>query len=175
VAFAGGLFSTVASGYQFPPNQSMEYQVKAAFLLNFARYITWPSDTFSNPAAPLTICVPELNPFGPVLEQMVAGETVGERPVEIRTLASPASAAECHVLFVPRTVGEQMERWLAPAQKRPVVTVGEATRFIPAGGIINLLNMDGRIRFEVNGAAARRNGLDVSSRLLALAVPTSHE
>ena len=106
-----------------------------------------------------------------MLQQIVEGETVGDRTrrhtrchVSNRRLAT-VSFCSCR-----RALEANLERWLEPARKHPVVTVGESPGFIAAGGIINLVNVGGRIRFEINATAARRNDLDISSRLLALAV-----
>jgi YfiR/HmsC-like len=148
---------------------SSEYQLKGAFLLNFARYIEWPDAAFASETSPLSICVTEPNPFGKTLEKLIAGESVGAHPVSARVV-SPDALTGCHMVFVPRTSRDDTVTVLRSTQKNPVVTVGEESGFTTAGGIINLVNREGRIRFEINAAAARRKGLRISSRLQALAL-----
>jgi hypothetical protein len=147
-----------------------EYQLKGAFLLNFARYTEWPDGAFATPSSPLRICVPAPNPFGTALEQLADGETVGAHPVAVRVFATLQGLTGCHLVFVPRSLGERTEALLTNTRGAPVLTVGESPGFTQAGGIINLVNVDGRIRFEINAAAARDKGLDISSRLLALSM-----
>ena len=142
----------------------LEYQVKAAYLFNFTRFVGWPEGT---PAAagPLTICVAEINPFGPVLESTLAGETAAGRMLTTRVVRNPTTA--CHVLFIPRGVPAGVH--LRAVGMLPILTVGESTDFIQQGGMINFVLEGGRVRFEINQGAALRNHLTISARLLQLA------
>jgi hypothetical protein len=143
---------------------SLEYRVKAAFLLNFTRFIDWPSAATGD-GGPLTICVAERNPFGAALASTAAGETSGGRP--IATIIVDNDVTPCQVLFVPR--GVSAARHLRRVGDRPVLTVGEADDFIEQGGVVNFVLEAGRVRFEINPKAAERHQLKVSSRLLGLA------
>jgi hypothetical protein len=140
----------------------IEYQVKAAFLYNFVRFVEWPGPSL---AGPLTICVAGRNPLGTFLEDTVRGEIVAGRAIATRVVLEPES--DCHVVFVP--MGAASAAYLRAARNTPTLTVGESPSFIEMGGIINFVMDGGRVRFEINPQAADRAQLRISSRLLQLA------
>lgn len=146
---------------------SLEYHVKAAFLLNFARFTEWPTTAFESADAPIQVCVLGENPFGETLVETLRQETAGGRTFAVRTVDSSPSAERCHLVFVPR--GEDRRAALLLARGRALVTVGESDGFLAAGGTINLFIEDGRVRFSVNQEAATRKGIQFSSHLLRLA------
>lgn len=152
--------TTGASAQDIP----LEYRVKAAYLLNFTRFVEWPSP--ATPAAPLSICVARRNPFGTFLSSTIAGETAAGRPLTARVVARPD--ASCGVLFVPN--GVAAEPLLRAVAKAPVLTVGESSDFLQRGGMIAFVLEQGRVRFAVNPAAAKLSRLVISSRLLQLAL-----
>lgn len=80
---------------------SIEYRVKAAYLLNFARYVEWPPAAFASDSDPLTVCVAGNDPFGAVLDHTFEGHLVGGRAVVGRRIAGISSASGCHILFIP--------------------------------------------------------------------------
>lgn len=140
----------------------LEYQVKAAYLYNFVKYVEWPDPV----TGPILICVAGQNPFGTVLEDLVRNETV--RGVPLRTEVIPGPIPECHVVFTPRT--SRIPVYLKAAAGTPTLTVGETDGFIELGGMIRFFVDGGKnVRFEINRAAAERVKLRISSRLLQLA------
>jgi hypothetical protein len=141
---------------------STEYQVKAAFLFIFVKFVEWPDGTLSDQ---IDICVAGANPFGETLGETLRGEELDGRPISWRTISQPD--ASCHVLFVPSRVGPRP--FLRAAQSRQQLTVGESPTFLADGGIINFVIEENRVRFEISPAAASRAGLRISSRLLQLA------
>lgn len=141
---------------------SLEYQVKAAFLLNFLRFVEWPA---SAPPGPLTICVAGRNPLGTFLDETVRDETVGGRSILTRVILEPEPG--CHMVFVPR--GAATTAYLRAGRNSPVLTVGEIPAFIDMGGIINFIVEDGNVKFEISPHAAERAQLRISSRLLQIA------
>jgi hypothetical protein len=141
---------------------SREYQVKAAFLYNFAKFVEWPPSAL---AGPLTICIAGRNPLGAALDDVVSGETVGGRPIHTRIILEPEPG--CHVMFIPD--GAAASAYLRASRGAPTLTVGETPAFIGIGGIISFFVEDGKVRFEINPEAAERAQLRVSSRLLQLA------
>lgn len=151
------------------PDAQGEYDIKAAFVLNFVRYVDWPARAFATPSAPLVICVLDPNPFGKVLEALVAGETVSGRPISSRIASTSGPLGGCHVVFVPREQTSRAASVIVSTTNAPVLTVGEVPRFIEHGGIINLVTTGDRVRFEINADAAEQKGITISSRLLALA------
>ncbi|MEW6322185.1 MAG: YfiR family protein [Acidobacteriota bacterium] len=145
-----------------------EYQVKAAFLYQFTRFVEWPADAFADRKAPVVLCLAGTDPFGDLLDGQLAGKTAGERPFRIVRLAAGAPPA-CHILFVGASERERTARWLDAHAGRPVLTIGDMSGFARDGGVANFVVESSRVRFEFNTAAADRARLKVSSKLLALA------
>jgi hypothetical protein len=151
-----------------------EYQVKAAFLLNIARFVDWPPGGFAQPTAPLTFCIVGSDPFGPHLDEAFSGRQVAGHQLEVRRLASVAPAG-CHVLFLGGSDPSKVSAALAQVGRAAVLTVGDTRSFAAAGGAIALYVDDQRVRFEVNVAASNRAGLTISARVLALASAVHRE
>ena len=143
-----------------------EYQVKAAFLLNFTKFIEWPTASFEAPDSPITICVLD-DPFGGALDQLVAGEVVNGRKVAVQRIKHTPAPKTCQVLFISRSQKEAAK--ILPTVGPGVLTVGEGTRFIRDGGIIAFVLENRRVRFDVNTTAAENARLKVSSKLLNVA------
>lgn len=156
-----------------PPVQAQEtyreYDVKAAFLYNFVKFVDWPAAAFRDDRSPLEICVYGTDPFSRSLDDVVKGESVGGRRLAIRRPASFAGFEGCHVLFVCASEREMMSEVLAAVAGRPVLTVADSDGFLPAGGMINFVLDEGRVRFRINQPAAERVRLTISSKLLRLA------
>jgi hypothetical protein len=144
---------------------TIEYDVKAAFLLNFARFVEWPS---SRRGQPFQMCTLQPDPFGPRLETTAAGETWEGRPIVVRRLTSLRSA-DCHLLYVPAAAAGMFRSDHSVLAGQPVLTVGETDDFLSGGGIIRLFVESNRVRFSVNQRASEAVGLRMSSRLLRLA------
>jgi YfiR/HmsC-like len=156
------LFCREAAGQ--PP---IEYQVKAAFLLNFTKFTEWPPAAFGSPDSPLTICILGDDPFGNVLDQIVEGEVVDGRKIAVQRIKSAPPARSCQALFVNRA-GKDPPK-IFPGLGPGVLTIGEGEGFIHDGGMIAFILEDRRVRFNVNQAAAENAGLKLSSRLLRVA------
>ncbi len=148
-----------------PP--TIEYDVKAAFLLNFARFVEWPA---ARRAQPFNLCTLLPDPFGPRLEAATAGETWEGRAIAVRRLPSLRDA-DCHLLYVPGGAMDEFRSRRKVLSGQPVLLVGESADFIDAGGMIRLFLDEKHVRFAVNQEAANSAGLRVSSRLLRLARP----
>ncbi len=146
-----------------------EYEVKAAYLLNFARYAEWPAAGPADSAADLVICVLGHDPFGAVLDRTVAGRRVLGHPVRVLRPGSRAEALLCRLAFISGDPHAEIDPWLAELRGRPVLTVGDGPDFTEAGGTIAFVPVEETIRFEVNRAALERSGVRLSSRVLALA------
>jgi len=146
-----------------------EYQLKAAFLYNFTKFVEWSPGRFADETSPIVIGVFGANPFGSELEAAVAGRTVNRRPITVRMLANADEARSVHVVFVDTTGEAGLEELLAAAREAGVLTVGESPQFAARGGIINFTIEGDRVRFEINQAAGERAGLRISAQLLKLA------
>jgi hypothetical protein len=142
-----------------------EYEIKAAFLLNFTKFIVWPASA-AEPGTPFSICIVGENPFGRTLDQLVEGETVNGRPIEIRTWpGSPTHS--CQIMFAGKS--DRDVAALLSELPEGVLTVGESDDFLKRGGMIALVVENRRVRFDVNARAAAQAGLRLSSRLLNVA------
>jgi hypothetical protein len=147
---------------------SIEYQVKAAFLLNFTRFVEWPDGAIED-TAPFAVCTLVRNPFDRVLEETLRGESWNGHAFELRTANDAAEAARCHLLFVPRAEAARFVGLVDRLAGTAVLTIGESPEFLDRAGIVNFVLEKNRVRFDIDAAAADRAGLRVSSRLLRLA------
>jgi hypothetical protein len=146
-----------------------EYEVKAAFLYNFAKFVDWPSQAFPSSSTPLHICVLGRDPFGDTLSRVVQGKSVSGRPIISQPVQSSADARPCDILFVSSSDPAFLKQALAHLSDRPMLTVGESKDFLSFGGMINFVLEQDRVRFEINLTAAERHHLKLSSKLLAVA------
>jgi hypothetical protein len=146
-----------------------EYQSKAAFLFNFAKFVEWPAGAFKNPDEPIQICLLGQNPFGSLLQDTVRDKVVANRTFVVREIPNSSQAGQCHILFVASSEQRRMRAQLEELKDRSILTVGESDGFLSSGGMINLKLEGGRLRLEINVAAADRAKLQVSSKLLHLA------
>jgi hypothetical protein len=144
-----------------------EYQVKGAFVFNFARFIQWPAQAFTTPTEPLVICVLGQDHIAAALRALVGGKSIEGRPVVVRQVASCQPAGRCHILFVGAS---EIKRFRSsPVVSAGVLTIGESPGFAVEGGIINFKLEGGRVRFEINAGAADRQQFRISAKLLSLA------
>jgi hypothetical protein len=160
-------FSTTGNAFD---RRVEEYTVKAAFVLNFARYTQWPDDCFDSPTEPFKLCVLG-NKTIELAFQTLNGKKIGSRTLHVRFLTKAKDANQCHILFLSEDIDRTtLLDTLAAVKDKPVLTIGETKTFINSGGVINLFNRKGRLYFEINKTAARQQQLKLSSRLLKLAI-----
>lgn len=152
----------------------LEQQVKAAYLLNFTRYVDWPPGSFTGADDPVNLCVLGAEQFGDVVRQTVEGRRSRGRPVRVLVPDTPAQAADCHLAFLGGSL-RQEAGWVTALAGRPTLTVGEGTGFLARGGTIAFVEVSQTVRFEVNLDAARRARLRISSRVLSLATRVRNE
>lgn len=164
------LVSTVWSKAE-PARAQSEDEVKAAFLLNFARYVEWPASAFDSAEAALRICLLGSDGFESVVSNTVAGKIVHDRSVEVEAVHDGVQAGRCHLLFVDEESlsRSEEEALLRDLRQANVFTVGSREGFASRGGVANFYRAGNKIRFEVNPSSADDAGLEVSSRLLRLA------
>lgn len=148
-----------------PPLQS-EYEVKAAFLFNFTKFIEWPPSQLRDGEA-IIIGIVGHDPFGKSIDDIVQGKSVDGHSVSVRRYRWSDELGNCHLLFVP--AGESDGAKLSKLASRSVVLVGETPGFNRKGGMINFVIDGGRVRFEINSSAAKSAGVVISSKLLGLA------
>jgi len=146
-----------------------EYQIKAAFLFNFAKFVQWPPEAFATTNSPLIIGVLGENVFGDNLEKTINHKVINERPLQFKEFHSVAEATNCHILFISTSEKAKFSKIIQGLQGTSVLTVSETGEFIDAGGMINFVLEANKIRFEINDEAAKKAGLKISSKLLSLA------
>jgi hypothetical protein len=160
-----GLFPGEASADQ----PQGEYQVKAAFLFNFARFVEWPPNASASATAPVDFCVLGDDPFGDALDRAVAGKTLNDRAMVVRRGKKVQELNGCDVLFISSSEKSRLAGILGALRAVPVLTVGECEDFAAQGGEVQFTLEDSHVRFIINVDATERAGLKVSSKLLSLA------
>ena len=143
---------------------SSEPQLKAAFLVNFLKYIEWPASN----ASTATICLFGRDTLGPYLTNY-EGRTIGGRELRVRRINGPDQVAECQILFVPDTEDARFGAVLRWVENLPVLTVSDADIFTRQGGAIALVRADGRLQFDINVDVLGRAGLKPHSQMMRLA------
>jgi len=146
-----------------------EYQVKAAFLYNFAKFVEWPAGAFKGPGDPIVICVLGRSPFGPLLDQATRGKQIDGHNLLIHEVSDARECMGCQLLFITASEKKHFPAVLELLKTGSVLTVGETANFAAAGGIINFKLDDGKVGLEINVIAAQRARLRISSKLLSLA------
>lgn len=143
-----------------------EFQIKAAFLYNFAQFVDWPPESFEGPESPLIIAVLGMDPFGAFLDDLVRGERVNGRPLVIRRFPTVEDLGRCHVLFVSGSEGRNLERIVERLQGESVLTVCDWEAFARQGAMVWFVMERNRVRLRINLDAAKNAGLTISSKLL---------
>lgn len=147
--------------------QQTEQDVKAAFLFNFTKFVTWPAG-FPKDGEPFRVCTIADERTTRAVDKMMQGEQVGGRPVRTAVPRTTDEATTCQILYVSRDARDRAASLLASVRNLPVLTVSDGQGFVSRGGAIQFVFDDGRIRFDINPANARA-GLTISSRLLRVA------
>jgi hypothetical protein len=145
------------------------YEVKTAFLFNFAKFIEWPAGSFATPQSPFTICVLGQDPFGNILDATLQGKVIGDRPIAVRRLKDKSEGRSCQIVFVSSSESPHQADIVGNLGAANVLLVGETNGFAAEGGTIEFTLEDDHVRFAINTDAANRSGLKFSSKLLALA------
>ena len=151
-------------------DRDSEYQVKAAFLVNFARFVEWPSQSFGGPGDPLVFGVYGNGLFSAALDQAVSGKTIDGRRAVTRRISELGALRSCHVVFLPASEINHLREVSNSLGDLSVLLVGETEGFAESGGVINFILDNQRVRFEISPPAAARVHLKISSKLLRLAV-----
>jgi len=154
--------------YPLQAEPATENCIKAAYLLNFARFVTWPEAAFDSSVAPIVLCILGNDPIDSALPT-IQYKRVQDRPLEIRRVGTLNELLPCHMLFVGKMAPSSVQEILAELGNRPVLTVSSLPGFSRQGGMLTFIKVDNKIRFEVNLSTTRAAGLSISSRLLKLA------
>lgn len=141
-------------------------KVEAAFLRNFARYVTWPPASFASERSPWFVCILGDDHFDDTLEKTFLGRTEQGRPFEVvRATRGPDSLAACQIVYVGYDSTSKRRAVLNELKSKPVLTVGDAPRFLEEGGIIRLIAGE-RIEMSINLDQARAVSLAIPAKML---------
>jgi len=146
-----------------------EYDLKLAFLFNFAKFVEWPADAFPNDKAPITICVWGADPFGKSLDEIVRGKAANNREFAVHRRNKPEDLRGCQILFISNAESGRLAELIESLKHSSVLVVGESDGFAERGGCIQFYLEENKVRFAINVDAVQRAHLTVSSKLLALA------
>lgn len=144
-----------------------EQQVKAAYILNFTRYASWPAPTLAEPHAPLVVCM--VGPGATDMAHQLQKRAAGSHPLELRIVSKVEETEPCHAVYLGLPERSRQSAWLTRLREQAILTIGDSASFLADGGMINMLLVDGSIRFEVNLTAAKHSGVSLNPRMLALA------
>jgi hypothetical protein len=153
------------------PEAAREYRKKAEFIMCFTHFIEWPARKFPQPDSPFIIAVFGVDNISAQLEAAIQDRQIKGRPVVVKHLLNKAELRGCHMLFISRSERDRLGPILGEVRRENVLTIGECDTFLGKSGIINFVNRDGAIRFQISTEAAAREKFSVSSKLLQLAVP----
>ncbi len=161
----------IAQTTKAEPTSPKEYDVKAAFLLNFAQFVTWPESRSRE--KPITFGILGEDPFGPAFDLTMEGRTINDLPIQVKRFRRDEPPVGVDVLFICLSEAPFVDKILAELKSRPTLTVSDMEHFTQHGGMIGLVLREGRIRFQINHQAGAAAGLVFSSKLLRLAEPSS--
>lgn len=147
-----------------------EYQVKAAYIYNFGKFVKWPPNAAASLDSSFTICMLGDDPFGSALQSSLLGQSIGGKPVVVKHVAKPQDAIGCLILFITAEKNSQLKEILDALRQESVLTVSDMPDFLNRGGMIQFVLEAGRVRFEINRINAENAGLILSSDLLRVAV-----
>lgn len=159
-----------AAGAAKAPGSTLEFAVKASYLTKFGPFIHWPPGAIPDDGS-ARICVVGADPFGAMIDIAARGQQIDGHPLAVARMdaVDAKSAASCQIMFVGKPTGQPTADTLHAAAGLPVLTVTDRSRGV-AGGIIEFVISEGRVRFAINQAVAAADGLQISAKLLALAV-----
>ena len=164
-----GAVMLLLSGMRAQSPTAGEYQVKAAFLYNFAKFVEWPPSSFSDSSAALRTCFFGRESLGEELRNITNEKTVNGRKLEVRREVDLEQARNCQILFIASSVETSVRQIVEGLRGASVLTVGDSKGFAEQGGMINFVLENDRVQFEVNDKAAQQAGLKISSKLLSVA------
>lgn len=169
IALAALVSLAAASSTRAQAGPSVEYQVKAAFLFSFTKFIEWPSDAFHSSNAPITLCVFRHDPFGSALDEIIQGKTVNNHQVLARRVNELPDLKSCQLVFVGKEEDKGLSEVLNSLKGTSALVVGETDGFAERGGGVQFFLEASQLRFAINVDAVQRARLTVSSKLLVLA------
>src|SRR5688572_9033802 len=147
---------------------SLEQQVKAVFLFNFAQFVEWPATAFLEPNSPIVIGILGKDPFGSFLQETIENEQVNGRPLIIQRYSSVAEVKSCHILFIHASVAPKLDAILKALKGKQILTVSDLNNFAKQGGMVRFVKESNKVKLRINVNAAKAEGITISSKILRL-------
>ncbi len=163
------LIAQVAS---FADEASREYTLKAAYVYRITQFVDWPENGAAS--SPLGVCILGADPFGSAIDYIEEKTSRGRR-FALHRYANPESLGGCHLLFISASESDHMDAILDGLAGRSVLTVSDVEDFARCGGMIGLVNRQGKVGLEINRNAAEAAGLQISAKLLELSRIVKHK
>ncbi|HEX8376403.1 MAG TPA: YfiR family protein [Pedobacter sp.] len=160
------LFFTANGNTQ--PRPTSEYQLKAAFIYNFTRFIDWPPASFGSTDSPFVIGILGDDGISAYINELVKGEKLGNRQIVVRRFSNPAEITQCQILFIGGKDVPEMKGLLNAMNRRGVLTVSDAPDFAKLGGIVRFYKEANKLRLQINVDEVKISELTISSKLLSL-------
>lgn len=148
-----------------------EYEIKAAFLINLASFVTWPERHFTSNQAPFHICILGEDPFGIGLDILAKDRYIDKHPIEIRRFNALEQAYTCEILFISPSKQQDTLIIFRQLKRYPILTVGDTQDFVVTGGMIQFFIQHNRVRLMVDSQSLRDVDLHPSSQLMLVAQP----
>ncbi len=145
-----------------------EYDVEAAYLYNFGKFVRWPDSAKKN--STFDICILGDNPFGGTLDKLIAKDHMGGRTIRKRIIGRSAEASGCAIVYISDSEARNLHRILAHLAGGSELLVSNLPDFTQSGGMIQFVLEGDRVRFKVNLNSANQSHLVLSSELLKVAV-----
>lgn len=163
-----GILSGIRIAYaQSKP--ALEYQVKAAFLFNFTRFVHWPPSAFASPDAPFEIGIAGNDPFGLYIDDLVSGERVDGHKMIVRRYPDGGDMSNCQLVFIQINDQQKLKSIVSQVSRQNVLSVSDNDDFIRMGGILHFYMEDNKVKMEIRLAAAKSAHLEISVKLLQIA------
>lgn len=147
---------------------SLEQQVKAVFLFNFAQFVEWPTTAFVESNSPIVIGILGKDPFGTFLEETIHNEQVNGRPLIIQRYSSVADVKGCHILFIQAPATPKLDVILKALKGKQILTVSDVNNFTKQGGMVRFVKESNKVKLRINVNAAKAEGITISSKILRL-------
>jgi hypothetical protein len=146
-----------------------EYEVKAAFLFHFASFVSWPAGLPKGVEKSFVVGILGDDPFGKALDTIAAAKPVAGKKLAVRRFRVIEDYAPCHILFISPSMEKRLPAILKKVAGSGALLVGDTAGLARQGVHISFYIEEDRVRFEANPAAAERDGLKLSAKLLRLA------
>ncbi len=165
------LLATLSAPLRAADMTPAEAQIIAERICSFAHFVEWPAKKFAKADSPIVIGIYGADVLAGLVRETIQDRHIKDHAVVVKQVSALEEMPACHVLFISRTENGQLPRVLGPIRHSGVLSIGESDSFLNRGGVINLIEVGGAVRFQISVDAARRERLNISSKLLQLSLP----